>query len=67
MSDASTKTFDCVQNMRQARDRISAEIGSLNYDEMVKWFGAQQYKDPLLRRLVEKSARLNKPGVCPES
>jgi hypothetical protein len=43
--------------MRQARDRVSAEIGSLNYDDLVKWLRAHQYTDPLLRRLAEKAAQ----------
>ena len=37
MSEATSKTFDCVQSMRQARDKLSAESEGMSYDELVKW------------------------------
>ena len=40
MSESSAKTFDCVQSMRQARDRLSAEIEGMTYDELIEWLGA---------------------------
>ena len=43
--------------MRQARDRLSAEIEDLSYDELVKWLRAQLYTDPLLRRLAQQAAQ----------
>ena len=43
--------------MRQTRDRISAEIADMNYDELVKWLRAHRYADPLLQRLAEKAAQ----------
>ena len=57
MSEPSSKTFDCVQNMRQARDRLSAEIVGMNYDELVEWLRAHRYEDPVLQRLAEKAAQ----------
>jgi hypothetical protein len=30
MSKPKTKTFDCVQSMRQVRDKLSAEIADMN-------------------------------------
>jgi len=57
MSNLKPKTFDCVQSMRQIRDRLSEEIASLTYDELVQWFRSHQYTDPLLRRLAEKAAQ----------
>jgi hypothetical protein len=57
MSDPSSKTFDCVQVMRQARDRLSAEIKDMSYAELVTWLRTRQYADPLLRRLAEKAAQ----------
>ena len=57
MSEPSSKSFDCVQSMRQTRDRLSAEIAEMNYDELVKWLRAHRYADPLLQRLAEKAAQ----------
>lgn len=57
MSDAPSKTFDCVQSMRQARDRISAEIADMSHDELVKWLREYRYADSLLQRLAEKAAQ----------
>ena len=57
MSESTAKTFDCVQSMRQARDRLSAEIENLSYDELIKWLRVHPYTDPLLQRLAEKAAQ----------
>jgi hypothetical protein len=43
--------------MRQIRDGISAEIADMSYDELANWLRANQYSDPLLRRLAEKAAQ----------
>ena len=51
------KTFDCVQSMRQVRDRLSAEIAGMSYDELVTWLRAHRYEDPLLQRLAESAAQ----------
>ncbi len=56
MSEQSAKTFDCVQSMRQARDRISSEVGSMGYDELVEWLRSHEYADPFLQSLAEKAA-----------
>ena len=57
MSEATSKTFDCVQSMRQARDKLSAEIEGMSYDELVKWLRVHRYTDPLLQALAEKAAQ----------
>lgn len=57
MSNPPSKTFDCVQNMRQTRDRLSEEIAEMNYDELTKWLRTHQYTDPLLQRLAERAAQ----------
>ncbi len=57
MSNPESKAFDCVQSMRQTRDRLSAEIANLTYDELVQWFRSHEYTDPFLRRLAEKAAQ----------
>ena len=57
MSRPSSKTFDCVKSMRQIRDRLSAEIADMTYDELAEWLQAHQYSDPFLQRLAEKTAQ----------
>ncbi len=57
MSKHSSKDFDCVQNMRQNRDRLSAEIADMSYDELAQWLRVHQYSDPLLQRLAEKATQ----------
>jgi hypothetical protein len=57
MSKPSSKTFDCVQSMRQIRDRISAEVADMSYDELAQWLRAHQYSDPFLQRLAKKAAQ----------
>lgn len=56
MSDSS-KGFDCVQHMRQARDRLNAETANMNYDELVEWLRTHRYTDPVLQRLAETAAQ----------
>jgi hypothetical protein len=43
--------------MRQARDRLSAEIEDLSYEELVQWLRIHRYTDPVLQRLAEKAAQ----------
>jgi hypothetical protein len=43
--------------MRQARDKISAAIEGMSYDELVQWLRRHHYTDPLLQRLAEKAAQ----------
>jgi hypothetical protein len=62
MSEPASKTFDCVQSMRQARDRLSAEIADLSHDELVKWLRDHRYTDPLLQRLAAKAAQQADPA-----
>ena len=57
MGDTHQKTFDCVESMRQARDRLSAEIAAMTYDELVDWLRRHRYSDPLLQHLAEKAGR----------
>lgn len=57
MSNSPSKTFDCVQSMRHIRDRLSAEIADMSYDELAHWLRAHQYSDPFLQRLAEKAAQ----------
>lgn len=57
MSERPAKTFDCVQSMRQARDKLSAEIEGMGYDELAQWLRSHRYTDPVLQRLAQKAAR----------
>lgn len=53
----SSKTFDCVQSMREIRDRLSAEIADMSYDELARWLRAHRYSDPFLQEMAERAAR----------
>ena len=57
MSKPSSKSFDCVQSMRQIRDRLSAEIADMNYDELAQWLRAHQYSDPFRQRLDDRAGQ----------
>ena len=46
MSKPSCKSFDCVQSMRQIRDRLSAEITDMNYDELASGSGRINTQTP---------------------
>ena len=56
MSEHSSETFDCVQNMRQIRDRLNVEIAGLSYGELVKWLRTHRYASLLLGRLANRAA-----------
>jgi hypothetical protein len=43
--------------MRQVRDRLSAEIVGMSYDELAQWLREHQYSDPSLQGLAEKAAQ----------
>jgi hypothetical protein len=57
MTKRSPKTFDCVKSMRTIRDKLSAEIADMSYDELAQWLRSHRYTDPVLRRLAEKAAQ----------
>ena len=57
MNESSSKSFDCVQSMREVRDRLSAEIADMSYGELIHWFRAHRYSDPFLQRLAETAAQ----------
>ena len=48
------KKFDCVKFMREARDRISAEIADMTVDERIEWFNSKRYDDPALEALAAR-------------
>ena len=51
------KNFDAVAMMRSARDKISAEIEGMTLEEELKWFAAQEVRDPFLKRLLDRAAQ----------
>jgi hypothetical protein len=57
MSDPKSHQFDCVQAVREARDRISAEIEHMSPDQLLSWLRSHRYSDPVLRRLAEKAVQ----------
>ncbi len=61
MTKLTSKTFDCVQSMRQTRDRLSAEIADKSYEDLVRWLRSHRYSDPFLQRLAERAAQ---PGAA---
>jgi hypothetical protein len=62
MTEQRSKTFDCVQGMRQIRDRLSEEIGDRSYEELVRWLRSHGYSDPFLQRLAETAAQHSASG-----
>ncbi len=57
MTRRTSKTFDCVQGMRQTRDRLSAEIAHKSYEDLVRWLRSHRYTDPYLGQLAEEAAQ----------
>ena len=51
------KKFDAVAMMREARDKISAEIEGMTLEEELKWLASQEFHDPLLKRLRDRAAQ----------
>ncbi len=47
------KRFDCAEYMRQERDRISANIATMDHRELVRWLRSFRYSDPALQRLAD--------------
>lgn len=48
------KEFDCVETMREIRDRVSAELAGKTGGEIDHWLHAHRYSDPILRRLARR-------------
>ncbi len=57
MSKSTTKAFDAVQMMRDARAGISARIASMSVDEQNEWLRSNPPTDPTLRRLFSLAAQ----------
>ena len=48
-----TKSFDCVKSVRELRDRISAEIANMSYEELRQWLDARVQQDPFFGRITQ--------------
>lgn len=57
MSDHSSKAFDCVENMRRAREKVSGEIENMTHHQLLKWLRSHHYNHPVLQRLADKAAQ----------
>jgi hypothetical protein len=57
MSKSTTKAFDAVQMMRDARAGVSARIASMSVDEQNEWLRSNPPTDPTLRRLFSLAAQ----------
>ena len=57
MNEKTFKTFDCVENMREARERLGTELGDKSCEDMVRLLRSHQYADPFLRQLAERAAQ----------
>lgn len=53
------KNFDCVEFMRKARARITAEIAGMTADETVEWFNSRRYSDPVLESMAARIRKSN--------
>ena len=53
-SPRTTKKFDCVKFMREARARITAETADMTVDERIEWFNSKRYSDPALEELAAR-------------
>lgn len=57
MNKSTTKAFDAVQMMRDARAALSARIASMSVDEQNEWLHSNPPTDPTLRRLFTLAAQ----------
>jgi len=48
--------------MRDARDKLSADIEGMSYDELLRWVREHRYTDPVLQHLAEKAAQQRRSG-----
>jgi len=63
MSSSTTKAFDAVKLMRDARDVISTKIASMSVQEQNEWLRASPPTDPTLLRLFKLAAQ---QGAAPD-
>ena len=52
-SENRTKSFDCVKSVREIRDRISAEIANMSYEELRQWLDERVQQNPFFARIPQ--------------
>ena len=52
-SENRTKAFDCVKSAREIRDRVSAEIANMSYEELRRWLDERVQQDPFFARIPQ--------------
>ena len=53
------KNFDCVEFMRKARARITAETADMTADERIAWFNSRRYSEPVLEAMAARIRKSN--------
>ena len=66
-----TKSFDCVKSVREIRDRVSAEIANMSYEELRRWLDTQVQQDPFFAcipqfRASDAAATIQDAGRAPD-
>jgi hypothetical protein len=70
-NESRTKSFDCVKSVREIRDRVSAEIANMSYEELRQWLDARVQQDPFFARIPQFRAsdateRMQDAGRAPD-
>ena len=47
------KSFDCVKSAREIRDRVSAEIANMSYEELRQWLDVRVQQVPFFARIPQ--------------
>ncbi|MDE0053075.1 MAG: hypothetical protein OXT64_02305 [Gammaproteobacteria bacterium] len=55
-NEGTGKRFDSVAYMREARERISAEISGMSHEEFRQWVNGYRQSNPALARLAGRRA-----------
>ena len=56
--ERASKSYDCVLEMRRARDQISAEIEGMSDEELARYFREHTYSSPVLQRIADLPATI---------
>ena len=62
---------NCVKSVREIRDRVSAEIANMSYEELRQWLDARVQQDPFFARIPQFRAsdateRMQDAGRAPD-
>ncbi len=59
--DHASAGYDCVQDMRRIRDRISAEIADMNHEELVRWLRGPTTSDSITSSTATSTPTTSSP------